>query len=112
MSFDISLSDIHIKRHLNSYQTIGIFSGSVFSKFICFDVDVKDKQLAKQTVYILVNSLQELGIDDEYIYISDSGNKGYHVEIFFNQPVRNTLLRQFYLLVMNYSVIKKNILLH
>jgi hypothetical protein len=38
---DKNLSDGYIKQHLNGKQTIGVFSGSQFSKFICFDVDVK-----------------------------------------------------------------------
>lgn len=99
----IRLTDTHLKYHLNQNKTIGVFSGSIFSKFICFDVDITHTQQAKMTVYILVNALQQMGIPYENIYTSISGSKGYHVEIFFDKPVQNTLIKQFYLMVLNYS---------
>jgi|GEM_PF-1450007 len=101
----ISISDKaeQVKNHLQGHYTLGVFADEIFTKFICFDVDVKDPQMAKWTVYKLVNTLQELGILGEYIYISTSGNKGYHVEIFFNKPVFNTDIKQFYLMVLNYA---------
>lgn len=98
-----TITDYHVRNHLQGHYTLGVFAGSIFTKFICFDVDVKDPQLAKWTVYKLVNTLQEIGILGEYIYISTSGNKGYHVEIFFNKPVFNTDIKQFYLMVLNYA---------
>ena len=98
-----TITDYHVKNHLQGHYTLGVFAGSIFTKFICFDVDVKDPQLAKWTVYKLVDTLQEIGIPGEYIYISTSGNKGYHVEIFFNKPVFNTDIKQFYLMVLNYT---------
>jgi hypothetical protein len=97
------ITDYHVKNHLQGYYTLGVFAGEIFTKFICFDVDVKDPQMAKWTVYKLVNTLQEIGIPGEYIYISTSGNKGFHVEIFFNKPVFNTDIKQFYLMVLNYA---------
>jgi hypothetical protein len=97
------ITDYHVKNHLQGYYTLGVFAGEIFTKFICFDVDVKDPQMAKWTVYKLVDTLQEIGISGEYIYISTSGNKGYHIEIFFNKPVFNTDIKQFYLMVLNYA---------
>jgi len=96
-----NLSDGYIKRHLNGKQTIGVFAGSQFSKFICFDVDVKDKELAKHTTYRVYHSLSELGIPEEKIYISYSGSKGYHIEIFFDKLINNKDINQFYLMVLN-----------
>ena len=104
-----TITDYHVRNHLQGHYTLGVFAGEIFTKFICFDVDVKDPQLAKWTVYKLVNTLQELGILGEYIYISTSGNKGYHVEIFFNKPVFNTDIKQFYLMVLNYAELLNNI---
>ena len=93
----------HVRNHLQGHYTLGVFAGEIFTKFLCFDVDVKDPQLAKWTVYKLVDTLQEVGIPGEFIYISTSGNKGYHVELFFNKPVFNTHIKQFYLMVLNYA---------
>mgnify|MGYP000158889604 CR=1 FL=1 len=98
-----TITDYHVRNHLQGHYTLGVFAGEIFTKFICFDVDVKDPQLAKWTVYKLVNTLREVGILGEYIYISTSGNKGYHVEIFFNKPVFNTDIKQFYLMILNYA---------
>lgn len=97
----IPLSDNYIRQHIRGQQTVGVFAGSQFSKFICFDVDVVDKQLAKHTVYSVVHSLIELGIPDDKIYISYSGSKGYHIEIFFNKLISNKDIKQFYLMVLN-----------
>lgn len=98
-----TITDYHVKNHLQGHYTLGVFAGEIFTKFICFDVDVKDPQMAKWTVYKLVDILQQIGISGEFIYISTSGNKGYHVEIFFNKPVFNTDIKQFYLMVLNYA---------
>jgi len=98
-----TITDYHVRNHLQGHYTLGVFAGEIFSKFLCFDVDVKEPPLAKWTAYKLVNTLQEIGIPGEYIYISTSGNKGYHVEIFFNKPVFNTDIKQFYLMVLNYA---------
>lgn len=80
-----------------------MFAGQYLTKFICFDVDVPDKKMATWTVYRLVNTLTEIGIPLEYIYISTSGNKGYHVELYFTNPIENRHVKSLYLMVMNKS---------
>lgn len=97
------LSDVHIKQHLQQRQTIGVFAGTQLSKFVCFDVDIKDEKLAKLTVYKLAETLQDIGIAGDYIHISLSGNKGYHVEIFFDRLISNVVIKQFYLMILNKS---------
>lgn len=97
------LNDYVIQRHLDGKATLGIFSSTNQTKFICFDVDVKDKSKAKWTVYRLVDVLMELGISSEHIHISISGNKGYHVELYFNEPIKNEMAHELYLMAMNKS---------
>ncbi|WP_404459302.1 TOTE conflict system archaeo-eukaryotic primase domain-containing protein [Sutcliffiella horikoshii] len=97
------LTDYVIQRHLDKKTTVGIFSSKDHTKFLCFDVDVKEKQQAKWTVYRLVNGLIEIGIPEEEIHISLSGNKGYHVELYFNHPIKNELAHELYLLTLNKS---------
>jgi biotin operon repressor len=97
----IPLMDFHVKQHLQGKKTIGVFAGQYYTKFVCFDVDINNKQSAKMAVYKLIDTLQDIGISLDYIYTSYSGNKGYHVEIFFDNPVFNDAVKQFYLLVLN-----------
>lgn len=97
------LNDYIIQRHLDGKSTLGVFSSTNHTKFICFDIDVKDKDKAKWTVYRLVNSLIEIGIPENDIHISLSGNKGYHVELYFKNPIKNEVAYELYLIVMNHS---------
>ena len=96
-----TLKDSIILEHLRQKKTIGIFSGSIITSFICFDVDINDENYCKWAVYKLVDSLQNLGISGKYIHISLSGSKGYHVEVFFDQPVYNTDVEKLYNIVFN-----------
>jgi len=103
------LSDWMVYHHINGKQTLGVFAGKLnnieVSKFITFDVDVPDKELAKWVVDKIVHVIQDLGIDDEFIHINFSGNKGYHVDMFFDAPIEVNLLHQFY----NYVLIEENL---
>lgn len=94
------LKDSIILEHLRRQRTIGVFSGNIITSFICFDVDIKNEQLAKWVVYKLVYALQNIGIAQKYIHISLSGSKGYHVEIFFDNPALNTDIEKLYLMVL------------
>lgn len=97
------LNDYTVKRHLDGVATLGVFAGVEFTKFICFDVDVPDMKLAKWTTYKLINGLIEIGIPSNYIYVSHSGNKGYHVEIFLSNPIKCKQAYKLYLTVLNHS---------
>lgn len=88
-----------INRHLEQKHTIGVFSGEYYTKFICFDVDFKDKEMAKWITYKLADTLNKIGIKD--FYISNSGGKGYHVEIFIEDLIPVTTAQRFYNLVIN-----------
>jgi len=98
------LSDWMVYHHINGKHTLGVFAGQNnginISKFITFDVDVEDKNLAEWTVSKVVRVLQDIGIDDDYINISSSGNKGYHIDLFFSIPIEVNLLHQFYTYVL------------
>ncbi len=97
------LTDYVIQRHLDGKATLGVFASANHTKFICFDIDVKDNNKAKWTVYRVVDSLIKIGIPDDDIHITLSGNKGYHVELYFNNPIKNQYAYELYLLVMNVS---------
>lgn len=94
------LNDSMILKHITQQKTIGIFSGSIITSFMCFDVDVKDQEKAKWVVYKIVDALQDFGISGEYIHISISGSKGYHVEIFFDEPVYLSDIEKLYHMIL------------
>ena len=92
--------DGFIKNHIEGKATYGVFNGQYFGKFICFDVDVKDKQHAKWITYKIIHALRGIGIPYEKIYPSTSGGKGYHIEIFFQKPVSNEVLYELFIMTM------------
>lgn len=94
------LTDFTVKRHLEGKSTLGVFATRRASKFICFDVDIKDLQKAKWVTYKVYHSLMEFGVPKNDIHISFSGNKGYHVEVFFTEPIENYILKELYVMVM------------
>lgn len=99
------LFDFMIEAHLKGKYTVCVFAKSLFAKFICFDVDIKDKSNKKRksqkVVRLLVDTLVEYGIPKERIYISWSGTKGYHVEIFFNRQYSGSKAKEFFDLIVN-----------
>lgn len=96
-----TMSKWHIREHLKGKHTLGIFAANFVTNFICFDIDVHDKLNAKWTTYKLIDILINLGVPEEYIYISTSGNKGYHVDIYFKEAIFNGAVKDFYEIVMS-----------
>ncbi|MCU6709789.1 hypothetical protein M6D81_13915 [Paenibacillus sp. J5C_2022] len=83
-----------MSEHLNGGKPVGTFSGQFFTKFICFDVDYRDHDMAKWAVYKLNAALLDSKIDNHVT--SFSGEKGYHVEVFFEKPISTDKARAFY----------------
>ena len=79
--------------HLNRKYAIGVFSAQYGSKFLCFDIDLSDHNV----VHKVIDGLKEFGFPENRIYVSSSGGKGYHVEIFFTDLVYLNLLKSLYL---------------
>ncbi|MBP3647582.1 MAG: hypothetical protein J6K55_14285 [Clostridia bacterium] len=86
------LSDSVLRNHLEHRYAVGIFAGEVGSKFICFDVDDGNHE----TVRSIIDELVRLGFQEDMIYTSYSGGKGYHVEMYFNAIIRTDRLRMLY----------------
>lgn len=88
----------NLKQHIKGNKTYGIFVNKV-SKFLTFDIDLKVKgkeweQYHKWILYKVIDVLQEEGLG-QYLNISFSGSKGYHIDIIFDSPVKTTVLKQF-----------------
>ena len=98
------LLDFMFKSHLNGWYTICVFASKDTTKFICFDVDVKGnnrKKRAQKAVRLLYETLAQYGIPKKNIYISSSGKKGYHVEIFFKNHLCLKTAKAFFDLIVN-----------
>lgn len=97
------LIDNDIAQHLKGKYTIGVFAGKVdgiiSSKFMTFDIDVRDKIIAIWYVYKIGNSLIDHNIND--FYISNSGNKGWHIDLFFDYPIPVSKLQRFHSYIVN-----------
>lgn len=90
-----SLVDWNLKQHIKGKSTVGIFVNDI-SKFLTFDIDLKigDKEKYQRWVlYKVINALEEEGIG-EYLNISFSGSKGYHIDLLFNDPVKVDILKK------------------
>ena len=86
------LTEAVLFEHLDGKRTVCVHAGKWQTIFMTFDVDEDDKE----HVRALVLRLAELGIRYEDIHVSTSGNKGYHVDLFFDEPVHKWLIENFY----------------
>jgi hypothetical protein len=91
------LTDNMLLDHLEGKYTVGIFSGIAYTKIICFDVDFEDLQMAKWITYKITHQLDSVGIFD--YYISFSGNKGYHIDIFIENLITLDAAIKFFQLI-------------
>ena len=91
-SGNIPLTNSIVCKHLHKRFSIGVFAGAHSSKFVCFDVDDGNQE----TVRKILSLAEQFGIPKEYIYVSSSGGKGYHVEVFFDSLIYTEKLRIFY----------------
>lgn len=91
---DITLGRFQLSKHLLGGQTIGTFSDRYRTKFICFDIDCENIEYAKWMAYKITNALFCKGFG-EYA-VSFSGKKGYHIEIFLDKAISNTLALRFF----------------
>lgn len=88
------LNDGFLNNHFKGTHTYGVFAGGYGTKFMTFDVDTKEN--ARYDTYRLVNTLvEEFGINYQDIHVSFSGNKGYHVDLFF-EFMQNKHIEIFY----------------
>lgn len=86
------LTDNVLLKHLHREYSVGIYAGNEGSRFICFDVD----DGSPETVSQVINELASLGIPKDRVYVSFSGHKGYHVEVFFDRVVDTNRLYNLY----------------
>ena len=86
------LTDNVLLKHLRREYAVGIYASDEGSKFICFDVDDGNPK----TVSKVIEELVSQGIPEDLVYVSFSGCKGYHVEVFFDVIVETERLVNLY----------------
>lgn len=84
--------------HLEGKRTVGTFAGKFLTKFLTFDVDFRDADMARWITYKLAHTLDMYGVHD--YAISYSGNKGYHVDIFLDKAIAVQAAHRFYELIV------------
>ncbi len=77
------LIDTIVRDHINGKRTIGCFYCNGGTKFMVFDIDEVDDVRAPAIITIL----KRLGIKDYDIHLESSGNKGFHIWLFFDQTL-------------------------
>lgn len=97
-----TFKDQLIKRHLEGRNTYGVFNANNYNKFITFDVDFADDAgMARWATYKVIDALQNYyNVPSRDIHVSFSGNKGYHVDLFFDKNITLTDARRFYEMVL------------
>lgn len=92
----IRLTNKNLTKHVMQGYAVSVFGTESGSRFLCFDVDAGGLAAVKA----LCRAIYSAGIDWNDIHISDSGNKGYHVELFFDDIVAHVRLLRFYRAIM------------
>lgn len=87
---NIKITTEIVKRHLEKKYSLSVFASPASSRFVCFDVDTEEMD----DVYVLIDALTTHGFPEDKIYVSSSGNKGFHVEMFFDDLVPTKLLER------------------
>lgn len=85
-------TDGTIMNHIDGRYCVCVFAGEHATKFISIDVDLGEPEV----VHKVIDTMVELGIPRELIYVSSSGRKGYHVDIFFENYIYNACAEKFY----------------
>lgn len=90
-----SLVDSDIRQHLNCDKTLAVYSPSKSSKVMIFDIDEKNTDTLENIYNALCCYLPK-----ESISCFNSGNKGYHITVYFKELLSHNIIREFYKLVM------------
>ena len=96
----MKLTNGHLRGHLLGTCTVGVFAGQYSSKFMTFDVDAGGEEMVRKLLAAIEQVTAQAGYPGgsllDYVHVSFSGRKGYHVDIFFDGLVYNRNLKKFY----------------
>ena len=94
-----------LKDHLQQKKTVAVYPMAEHSKWLIFDIDTNPNETietAKERLEKVFNAINNY-FESEFINISFSGKKGYHIELFFNNSIEKTALEKFYKLILSES---------
>lgn len=92
------INDNMIQAHIKGKDTFGIKINKV-SKFLAFDIDVYNDNIEAtglQAVRQLLSIIESVGVPREALSVFYSGSKGYHIDLFFKQPIKVEELANFH----------------
>lgn len=98
---EITFPDLY--DHLDGNRAISVYGRKYTTKFMTFDVDENSPEKVK----LLINRMADDGIPRERIYVSTSGNKGYHIDVFFDDGVLKSLVENYYHDIRRDPIIKE-----
>ncbi|MCL6575555.1 hypothetical protein [Kyrpidia sp.] len=80
-----TLTDNAVRSHIEGRRTIGVYYAGQGTSFLVFDVDCEDDPVGQEIrVKGIVQALMDAGLSAEDIHVSTSGQKGYHIELYFS----------------------------
>lgn len=89
--------------HLNGNMSLCVFAGPSNTSFLSIDIDMRSADV----VHKVIDTMVDLGFPRDRIYVSDSGGKGYHVDVYFMQSIYNWMARQIYDLIIYFGELDK-----
>jgi hypothetical protein len=107
------LSEDDLEKHFNGFVTFGIYVLTKLSQcnFICIDIDIpkskldnielknqKEKyiHLKDKLIIIQKNITEKLNIEKDSILFEDTGGRGYHIWVFFEEAITGKDARKLY----------------
>jgi len=115
-----ALTEQYLEKHLNGFVTFGIYVLTKLSQcnFICIDIDIPKNELknikiedkAKKYEYLKENLLtiqeiilKKLNIERESLLFEDTGGRGYHIWIFFEEAIPGRETHKLYYIFKKYA---------
>jgi len=113
------LSEQYLEKHFKGFVTFGIYVLTKSSKcnFICLDIDIPKSKLddiefkdrnkkyihLKDKLNTLLNIIiEKLNIEKDSILLEDTGGRGYHIWIFFEDAITGKDALKLYHIIKNY----------
>ncbi|GEM_PF-829196 len=95
------LTNQQIKDHLKGKNTIGVFPDGQVSKFLIFDIDSYSGLHVAQGVATAILEFLLKFFQETAIHIVYTGKKGFHITLFFNEPVKISDLHRLFIITVN-----------
>jgi len=112
------LSEDYLEKHFNGFVTFGIYvlTKSSQCNFICIDIDIpksklddiefKDQKekyihLKDKLIIFQKNITEKLNIEKDSILFEDTGGRGYHIWVFFEEAITGKDARKLYHILKN-----------